>query len=144
LLQHAVLRQRILYGESKLVGRKGFEEKAIGAGAKGLDRHLHRSVTGDHDASDVWIQVFDRAKQLDAAHPRHHDVREEQVERLANRHFDALVGARGGAYAVPGTAEAHRARVDDGSFVIDEEHSLSVGLIRQPSPPLLSRAEATR
>ena len=59
------------------------------------DRGVDRRHPGDEDHRRARLAALDRPQDVEAAEPRHLDVRDDEVERLHGQKVEGLLRARG-------------------------------------------------
>ena len=72
---------------------KGFEHVVERTHLHRFDGGRDRPLPGHDDADEVRIDFQRLAEQLDAVHPRHHQVAQEQVEILLRQRLEPLRAA---------------------------------------------------
>ena len=60
------------------------------------DSCVHRSLSGEDDADDVWILSAHHCQKLSAAHPRHLLVGNYDVHGFVREHFESFLRGSGG------------------------------------------------
>jgi hypothetical protein len=97
----------------------------VRAEIEGLDDVLRVRLRGHHDDGQLDWRVGDtqRAQQLDAAHGRHLDVEQDQIDALLSQEVERLGARRGNLDEVPLAPEASGEQVAVVLFVVDHEQS---------------------
>lgn len=106
----------------QLAGREGLHQVIVGAGLQPLARRLVPCPSGQEDDRDVLRRLVraERAEQLEAGQPRHHDVAQDEVGLLRLRdpqRRDPLPRR----HDLEGAAEDARDVVTQVRVIVDEE-----------------------
>ena len=85
LLPELPLLERVADLDLQLVDVERLAEVVVRAQPHGFDRGVGRRKRRDHDAENVLVDPLGRAQHVDAAHVRHLDVGDQQVESARAR-----------------------------------------------------------
>ena len=97
ILQHQVsMFQRAPHAQVELIFLEWLQNVVVRAGADGFERDRNVVHRRDHDHRDVRIVQAQLAQKLQAVHLRHHDVAQDQVERVFAESFEAQLAVRAG------------------------------------------------
>jgi hypothetical protein len=119
--------ERVLEEEEHAVGVERLLEEVVGAGLGGFDGRLDRAVAGDHDDRGARVELAQAPEGVEAVHPGHLDVEEDEVRAEAVVLRDAFGGARGGADLVAFVLEELAECGADAGFVVDDEDASGGG-----------------
>jgi hypothetical protein len=116
-----LLLEAALHDADDLLHLEGLEDVVVGAALHRVDRGLDGAEAGHDDGEGVGRDGADRLEQLDAAHPRHLQVADDEVvvgvAQLSQRRRPVL----GGANDVALHAEEVGQDVPDELLVVDDE-----------------------
>ncbi len=92
----------------------------------GLNGILHGRVGRHEDQLDVGILSLDVMQELDAAHARHADVGEDEVDRRGGECLQGRIRALGGADGEVAFAQEELEDPPDVRIVLDDKHPIAV------------------
>jgi hypothetical protein len=116
-------RQRAHPGEERdVVDRLG--EEVVGAGLQAAHPVRDVGKRGDHDQRDVACLAvrLQATAQLETVHPRHHDIGQDQVGRLAVRQLDGRGAVRCGDHVEVLGGQLDLEQFDIRRNVIDDQN----------------------
>ena len=90
-----------------------------------LDGALHGRQAGHDDYGHVQIVFANGAEQLQATHPRHRDVADDDVEGPRPEQRGGLVAVVSHLNGIPGRGQGSRVAPGDGRLVIHEQNDAS-------------------
>ncbi len=135
LALHQVVADGAPQGHAQVVGREGLRQHVVRATLGGLDGHLQRGVCRDHDRECLVPPVPDLLQDVEARHPRHLHVEQEDVRSRRRHHLQRRFAALGaldlkGDGLFAGVPEPHGVRAEDAGygephpgFVVDHENA---------------------
>ena len=106
----------------------GFCTTAACSGVNAATRELVAAVARHEDRREVAAPRAQLVGELRAAHAGHHDVRDEEVERVPAGELQRLRRIRGGMHPVARILERHLLELPQGGLVLDQEHALRPAL----------------
>ena len=121
-LQREVL-ERAIDRDLEHVGLHWLGQEIPCADAERGDRGIELSIAGQHDRGAVGIAAIELIAELDARHPRHLDIRDHHVDRIAPHVGEALGSRKHRIHREPAAAQGlaeQRGRV---LLVIDDQHT---------------------
>ena len=128
-LQVEVL-QRVAERQQDAVGIKRLFEEVVRAELRGFDGGLDRAVSGDHHHLGVGIELAQLAQRLEAVHPLHLHIQEDEVRPELGVEPQRLPPRRAGLHFDLFELEHLLQRFADALFVVDHQHAAAHGFRR--------------
>src|SRR5205085_4191222 len=108
-----------------LFEREGLLDEVVRAQPRGLHRRLDRAVAGDHDDRRLRTHAPELGQGLEAIHPGHPDVEEDDVGRLVGDEAHGRFAGAGRAHAIALVLQHRAQRALNGRLVVDDEDVLA-------------------
>jgi hypothetical protein len=124
LQAHAPALERLVHGQQQVVAVERLAEEVEGAGLHRRDREVDVPVGGDHQDGGRGGSLFDPTQDLQAAHPRHLHVGDDQGVALGREAGQPGLAVGGPLDPIAGLAQVVEPELAAGVVVLDEQDRL--------------------
>lgn len=117
------MREPVANCKEKAIAVGGLLEKVVGAELRRLDRRLHGSVAGHHDANEPGVDFLHALKQFESVHAGHFHVKKREIRAPLGEHLEPRRSVRRALHVVVFILEHTFERTADRRVVVDNENA---------------------